>query len=126
MTDLRALESRIENWAAAQRSLGTSRPDIGSIEGRYRKHSPEGSSAPRVDMDDARLVNEAWKRCLPLEKDILRMHYVWRAHSSFICRRLRLKQGKGHTHIWEFALAHAQRAIAIRIAIEEQVELSEA
>jgi toxin CptA len=123
MTDLRALEARLENWAAAQRSIGSARPDIGSIEGRYRKHSPEACSDPRIDLADAHIVNEAWKRCVPLEKEILRMHYVWRAHSSFICRQMRMKQGKGHTHVWEFALAHAHRAIAIRIAIEEQVEL---
>lgn len=123
MTD-HDLTSRLENWAAAQRSLGGHGPDIGSVEGRYRKHSPEASTDPRIDVADARLVNEAWKRCVPLEKEILRMHYVWRAHSSFICRRLRLKQGKGQAHVWEFALDHAHQAIARRIAIEEQVEES--
>jgi toxin CptA len=43
------------------------------------------------------------------------LHYVWRAPSSFICRRLKLKQGRGMEHIWDFALYHAQNAIAQRL-----------
>jgi toxin CptA len=122
--DLHTLEARLDNWAAAQRSAER-QGRAESIEGRFQSGYRESNARPsEIDHADARLVNEAWKRCVPLEKEILRMHYVWRAHSSFICRRLRLKQGKGHTHVWEFALAHAQRAIAIRIAIEEQVEES--
>lgn len=119
MRDKPDLIVRLENWASAQRSTGGKGPDIGSIEGRYSKHSPEASSDPRIDMADAALVNEAWKRCVPLERDILRMHYVWRAHSDFICRRLRLKH-KPKT-VWEFYLAHAHQAIAHRIRIEEEV-----
>lgn len=113
------LISRIENWAAAQRSAGGKGPDIGSIEGRYRKHSPEASSDPRIDVADAQLVNEAWKRCAPLDKDILRMHYVWRAHSDFICRRLKIKHKPAS--VWELALAHAHRAIGARIMALEEV-----
>lgn len=52
---------------------------------------------------------------MPLDRDIVMMHYVWRAPSSFICRRLKLKQGRGLGHIWEFALYHAQNAIAQRL-----------
>jgi toxin CptA len=68
-----------------------------------------------IDLADANLVNEAWKRCMPFDKDVLQMHYVWRAPSAFICRRLKLKQGAGHGHIWDFALYHAQQAIDIRL-----------
>ena len=49
---------------------------------------------------------------MPVDRDVLRMHYVWRAHSSFICRRLKLKQGRGREHVWDFALYHAHQAIA--------------
>lgn len=52
---------------------------------------------------------------MPLDKDVLLLHYVWRAHSSFICRRLKLKQGRGHRHVWDFALYHAQEAIWKRL-----------
>lgn len=118
----RDLISRLENWAAAQRS----RPRQGaaeSIEGRYRSGYRESNARPtELDLIDAALVNEAWKRCVPLERDILQLHYVWRAHSDFICRRLRIKHRPAS--IWEFALAHAHSAIARRIAIEEEVEVS--
>jgi hypothetical protein len=59
--DLHALEPRLENWARAQRS--TTRPaSAQSIEGRYRKHSPDASEDPRLDVNDARLVNDAWRQ----------------------------------------------------------------
>jgi toxin CptA len=73
-----------------------------------------------VDQSDAHLVNEAWKRLMPLDKDVLMYHYVWRAPSSFICRRLKLKQGrdkKGNSlaHVWDFALYHAQKSISDKL-----------
>jgi hypothetical protein len=93
MMDLRALESRLENWARAQRSSGI---------------------APG-DAKDAHLVNEAWKRLMPFDKDILRMHYIWRAPQGLICRRLKLKQGRGNEHVFESALRHAHGAIHARL-----------
>lgn len=112
------LIERIENWAAAQRSTGGKGPVIGSIEGRYRKHSPEASSDPAIDMADAALVNEAWKRCMPLERDILRWHYVRRAHRDIVCRKLCIKHSP--PSVWEIALAKAHRAIGTRIALLEE------
>ncbi|HDR9075899.1 TPA: hypothetical protein QDA97_004712 [Burkholderia vietnamiensis] len=115
--DLRELEPRLENWAKAQRSSGYAPAGAGSAEGMYRsgfRESCEGGDG--IDLADARAVNDAWKRLMPLDKDVLLMHYVWRAHSSFICRRLKLKQGRGHEHVWDFALLHAQRAIAQLLA----------
>lgn len=53
---------------------------------------------------------------MPVDKDILMMYYVWRASSSFICRRLKLRQGRGYEHVWDFALFHAQEAIWKRLA----------
>lgn len=57
---------------------------------------------------------------MPLDKDIIMMHYVWRAPSSLICRRLNLKQGRRYAHVWDFALYHAQSAIAQRLDKIEQ------
>jgi hypothetical protein len=113
--DLRTLESRLENWSRAQRSGGGSKGGACSAEGMYRRpgvmYRDAPSSLPSVDLADAYLVNEAWKRLMPLDKDVLMLHYVWRAPSSFICRRLKLKQGRGNEHVWDFALYHAQQAI---------------
>ncbi|WLE58379.1 hypothetical protein GIY62_14715 [Burkholderia plantarii] len=109
---LSILEPRLENWAAAQRSSGHTPGFAGSAEGRHRSGYREScEDAPQIDVADARIVNAAWRVLMPFDKDVLNMHYVWRAHSSFICRRLKLRQGRGFGHVWDFALHHAQSAI---------------
>lgn len=117
--DLRALELRLENWSRAQRSGGGSKGGACSAEGMYRRpgvmYRDAPSVLPAVDLADAALVNTAWQRLMPLDKDVLMLHYVWRAPSSFICRRLKLKQGRGHEHVWDFALWHAQESIDKRL-----------
>ena len=115
--DLNALEARLENWARAQRSSGYTPGRASSAEGRWRGGGwRELRAAPDpIDVADAWKVQQQWQRLMPLDKDVLMMHYVWRAPSSFICRRLKLKQGRGLEHIWTFALWHAQQAIAQRL-----------
>ncbi|NUY33282.1 hypothetical protein F0160_22620 [Paraburkholderia sp. JPY303] len=119
--DLRALEARLENWARAQRSGGYTPGRATSAEGMYRGGGwREARPAPiQPDLADAAVVQDAWRVLMPFDKDVLMLYYVWRAPSSFICRRLKLKQGRGHAHVWEFALYHAQNAIAQRL---EKVE----
>lgn len=114
--DLRALEARLENWARAQRSSGYAPGRATSAEGMYRSGYRESHpSAEIVDTLDALIVNKAWQRCMPLDKEVLRMHYIWRAPSSLICRRLKIPQGRKHVAAWEFALFHAQNAIGQQI-----------
>jgi hypothetical protein len=116
VTDLHSLEARLENWARAQRSSGYAPGRATSAEGMFRSGYRESRASPiPVDQLDAQTVNEAWKRLMPLDKDVLMLHFVWRAPSSFICRRLKLKQGRGNEHVWQFALWHAQQAIAHRL-----------
>lgn len=118
--DLNALEQRLENWARAQRSSGYTAGRANSAEGMFRTGYRESRAAPMPpDYADAAIVNDAWKRLYPLDKDVLMMHFVWRAPSSFICRRLKLKQGRGNEHVWTFALYHAQNAIWQRLNREE-------
>lgn len=114
--DLNKLEPRLENWARAQRGSGRTWSRATSAEGMYRGGHRELSAPPiPPDYSDANLVNEAWKRLMPVDRDVLMMHYVWRAPSSFICRRLKLKQGRGMEHVWNFALYHAQSAICAKL-----------
>ena len=117
--NLATLEPRLENWARAARSGGYSPGRATSAEGMYRGGGwREVRAAPiPPDFTDAALVSEAWRRCMPFDKDVLQMHYIWRAPASFICRRLKLKQGRGHEHIWTFALYHAQQEIDKRLDI---------
>jgi hypothetical protein len=115
--DLRALDDRLCNWARAQRSSGYAPGRAASAEGMWRGggwRELRPSPIP-ADLADAHLVNEAWKRCMSFDKDVLILQYVWRAPASFICRRLKLKQGRGHEHIFDFALLHAQREIGARL-----------
>lgn len=114
--DLNALTDRLENWARAQRSSGYTAGRANSAEGMFRTGYRESRAAPiPPDYADAAIVNDAWRSLMPLDKDVLMMHFVWRAPSSFICRRLKLKQGRGLEHVWTFALWHAQQAIAQRL-----------
>lgn len=118
--DLNALNDRLENWARAQRSSGYTAGRANSAEGMFRTGYRESRAAPMPpDYADAAIVNDAWKRLYPLDKDVLMMHYVWNAPSSFICRRLKLKQGRGNEHVWTFALYHAQNAIAQKLEKSE-------
>ncbi|GJH31431.1 hypothetical protein CBA19CS91_01760 [Paraburkholderia hospita] len=115
--DLRTLEPRLENWARAQRSSGYAPERATSAEGMYRGGGWREArpTPPAPDYKDASIVQAEWRVLMPLDKDVLMMHYVWRAPSSFICRRLKLKQGRGHEHIWDFALYHAQEAINAKL-----------
>lgn len=114
--DLRMLEPRLENWARAQRFGGFGGPDIASAEGMYRGGRRESrTSPPLIDHADAIKVNWAWQRLMPLDKDVLKLYYVRRSSVGEICRVLRLKQGRSHAHVWDFALYHAQQAISDRL-----------
>lgn len=121
--DLRALEARLENWARAQRSSGYAPGRATSAEGMYRSGYRESRASPdEVDALDALIVNKAWQKLMPLDKEVLRMHYIWRAPSSFICRRLKIPQGRRNS-AWDFALYHAQSVIHTKIdKIDELAE----
>lgn len=121
--ELRLLEPRLENWARAQRSSGYSPGRATSAEGMYRGGGWRELRPVAIPPDyaDASIVQAEWRRLMPLDKDVLMMHYVWRAPASFICRRLRLKQGRGNEHVWEFALYHAQLAISKALDKSDEV-----
>jgi hypothetical protein len=148
--DFGSLESRLENWARAQWSSGGGGSSIASAEGMYRGGGWREIRAapPQPDQHDAALVNEAWKRLMPLDKDVLKMWYVWRAHSDFICRRLKLVKpfpviADAHVRVWmarkglrlprstpnrdvvwNMALAHAQRAIYEKLAERKEMKIA--
>ena len=73
----------------------------------------ERGRASAGDRGDAVLVDLAWRGLDPRYKEILRMHYVWRAHREVICRRLKIKRRPGTA--FELELAHAKRAIRERL-----------
>lgn len=62
-----------------------------------------------IDEADAQKIELACRRLMPQDRKVLQMHYVWRAHPAYICRRLGLKVRP--TSIFDLALAHAKCAI---------------
>ncbi|AOI60410.1 hypothetical protein WI26_22835 [Burkholderia diffusa] len=62
-----------------------------------------------IDLEDANRVEAAVRKLMPLDRKVLQMHYVWRKPPFVICRRLGLKVRP--TTIFDFALAHAKRAV---------------
>ncbi|WP_208645335.1 hypothetical protein [Paraburkholderia aromaticivorans] len=110
--DFRTLDLRLENWAKAQRYSSAAGSVIGSAEGRYRVGNPEPRSidAMLLDPTDAEIVERAWGRLMPFDKDVLRMHYILCMSPPVICRKLKLPRRSDGTFL--MALAHAKREIA--------------
>lgn len=100
--DLRALEARLENWARAQRSGGYQPERAASAEGMFERpgvlYRDEASKAPMIDHADALLVNNAWQRCMPLDRSVLMMHYVRRASPMVILRQVGLLKTPPRLH----------------------------
>lgn len=114
------LDARLENWAKAQRYGPAAGSVIGSAEGRYRGDNPEPRSidAMLLDLPDADVVERAWGRLMPFDKDVLRMHYILRMSPPLICRKLKLPRNTNGTFM--MALAHAKSEIGKALAkIEE-------
>jgi len=63
-----------------------------------------------IDENDADMVERAWGRLMPFDKDVLRMHYIFRMSPPVICRRLKLPRFSDGT--FRMALAHAKQEIA--------------
>jgi hypothetical protein len=101
------LDERLNNWARAQRGgSGHSDSMVATI---YFPTVAGTSVDATLDGEDAQKVELACRRLMPLDRKVLQMHFVWRAHPAVICRRLGLKVRP--TSIFDRALAHAKRAI---------------
>jgi hypothetical protein len=106
------LDERLNNWARALR--GGSGHGDSMIATIYFPTVPGASVDATLDSEDAQKVELACRRLMPLDRKVLQMHFVWRAHPAFICRRLGLKVRP--MSIFDLALAHAKRAIEENLA----------
>ncbi|WP_069227282.1 hypothetical protein [Burkholderia diffusa] len=105
-----AIEKRLENWARAQRNgAGGDGGRDSLIATIYFPTVPGRSVDTTIDLEDANRVEAAVRKLMPLDRKVLQMHYVWRKPPFVICRRLGLKVRP--TTIFDFALAHAKRAV---------------
>ncbi|QTD91770.1 hypothetical protein [Burkholderia anthina] len=106
------IEQRLENWARTQRAGNAgSHGGSGLTANIYfsKEHVAGRSVDYTLDLGDAERVNRAFRKLMPLDRDVLRMHFVFRAQPAVICRKLGLKVRP--TTIFDLALAHAKRAI---------------
>lgn len=106
------LDARLENWGKAQRYSSASGSVIGSAEGRYPGDNPAPRSieAMLLDHNDAEIVERAWKKLLPFDKNVLHLHYILRMSPPVICRRLKLPRFSNGAFL--SALAHGKSEIA--------------
>jgi hypothetical protein len=120
------LDARLENWAKAQRYGSAAGAVIGSAEGRYRGDNPEPRSidAMLLDPADADIVERAWGRLMPFDKDVLKMHYILCMSPPVICRKLKLPRRGDGTFL--MALAHAKREIARALEKSPETERARA
>ncbi|AOK32169.1 hypothetical protein WS67_21400 [Burkholderia singularis] len=105
------LDDRLENWAKAQRFGASGGSRVGSAEGRYRPEGMRSRSADSVVIDekDADEVERAWRKLLPFDREVLRMHYILRMDPRVICRKLRIPHRPAST--FDMALAHGKTEI---------------
>lgn len=119
------LESRLENWGKVMRD-GFHKGHCRSIEYRYTPERIVGESwdtrqAPKPSLDhrDAATIEEAWRKVhIRRDQQVLKLAYVWRAPSGFICRRLSIENGKDGVG-YQLALGRAQRAIKRALEVAE-------
>ncbi|KVN36782.1 hypothetical protein WJ63_35055 [Burkholderia pyrrocinia] len=108
------IEKRLENWVRAQSS---SCADVGTGSGLVASiyfPSVRGQSVDStLDLADAERVEIAMRKLMPMDRKLLKMHYIWRKPPFYICRRLGLKVRP--TDVFDFALVHAKRALAERL-----------
>ncbi|WP_213305987.1 hypothetical protein [Paraburkholderia sacchari] len=116
------LEVRLENWAKVQRMGQPGGRPIGSAEGRYQGATLRSRNLEftMVNEGDAEIVERAWCRLMPFDKDVLRMHYILRMDPRIICRKIRIPHRPANTFL--MALTHAKQQIAKVLSEIEAVQ----
>ncbi|MGF6976368.1 hypothetical protein QFZ94_004818 [Paraburkholderia sp. JPY465] len=104
------IEQRLINWARAQSGGGGGDGGRDSLVASIYFPTVHGRTVDStLDLEDAHHVEVAMRKLMPLDRKLLQMHYVWRKPPFVICRRLGLKVRP--TTVFDFALAHARRAM---------------
>ena len=122
-----SLEDRLENWAMVMR-VRKAQGRCGSAEGRYIPERLVGEQwdsrrtpKPSLDTLDASLVEAAWREMeVRLLKNLLALHYVYRAPRAFICRRQGIPYDRDGMH-YEMELRRAHAAIGALLLREHNI-----
>ncbi|MBW5284748.1 MULTISPECIES: hypothetical protein [Burkholderia] len=115
-----SIEMRLENWARVQSSVcsgGTG--GSGLVSSIYFPTVRGQSVDSRHDLADAGRVELAMRKLMPMDRQLLVMHYIWRKPTFVICRRLGLKVRPAT--VFDLAFAHAKRTLVERLS-EAQAE----
>lgn len=118
------VDQRLTNWGICQRVYHAPN-HCESIEHRYvfhREKLTEGEMETRrtpkllLDHKDAEHVEKAWRRIEKrVRQQLLKLHYVNRAPTGFICRHLKIEQSRDDRHFMQ-VLRTAQEEIAIHLS----------
>jgi hypothetical protein len=110
------LDDRLENWARAQRSPAGRGSRAGSAEGRYRPEGQLGhADVNRIDEIDAEEVECAWKKLMPFDREVLKLHYILGMDPRVICRKLSIPHRPSSA--FNMALAHGKSEIGKVLAL---------
>jgi hypothetical protein len=105
------LEDRLLNWARCQRVSPSDAGGMGLTANIYFRDTsvPGRTIDASLDVEDAHRIEVAMRKIMPMDRQLLQMHFVWRKPPFVICRRLGLRVRP--TTVFDLALAHAVRAI---------------
>ncbi|MBB3259988.1 hypothetical protein F4827_005060 [Paraburkholderia bannensis] len=105
------LEDRLINWARCQRVSPSDAGGMGLTANIYFRDTsvPGRTIDASLDVEDAHRIEVAMRRIMPMDRQLLQMHFVWRKPPFVICRRLGLRVRP--MTVFDLALAHAVRAI---------------
>ena len=87
-----SIDARLTNWGLYHRyPRRISAYPPGPLARLYRGgRRGDAETPPCADVSDALLIDRGWKLCMHIDREVLRMHYIWNASPPFICRRLKL------------------------------------
>lgn len=105
------LEDRLLNWARCQRVSPSDAGGMGLTANIYFRDTsvPGRTIDASLDVEDAHRIEVAMRKIMPMDRQLLQMHFVWRKPPFVICRRLGLRVRP--TAVFDLALAHAVRAM---------------
>ncbi|WLE60249.1 hypothetical protein GIY62_06200 [Burkholderia plantarii] len=120
------IEARLENWARVQSSVCNSGTGGSGLVSTIYFPTVRGQSVnSTLDLADAGRLELAMRSLMPLDRDLLKMHYIWRKPTFLICRKLGLRVRP--TSVFDLAMAHAKQALGerLRAADREFVSMRE-
>ncbi|MCM2492676.1 MULTISPECIES: hypothetical protein [Burkholderia] len=111
-----SIEMRLENWARAWTGGFSEVPGGSGLVANIYFPSVRGQPVnSAMDLADAARVEQAMRTIMPIERQMLKMHYVWRKPSFVICRRLGIKPRP--TSTFDLWMARAKQSLVNALSV---------